>query len=49
MLQSKLIRLADCSSAPQMRSGASRMPQRYRHVPKRSTPVLSLFSAVVVK
>jgi len=45
MLQSKIIRLADCSSAPQMHLGVSRMPQRYRHVPKRPTQFLSLFSA----
>jgi len=45
MLQSKMIWLADCSSAPQMHLGVSRMPQRYRHVPKRPTPVLNLFSA----
>ena len=45
MLQSKIIWLADCSSAPQMHLGVSRMPQRYRRVPKRPTPVLSLFCA----
>ena len=28
-----------------MHLGVSRMPQRYRHIPKRPTPVLSLFSA----
>ena len=38
--------LADCHSAPQMHLGVSRMPQRYRHVPKRPTPVLSLLSAI---
>jgi len=45
MVQSKVIWLAGCSSAPQMHLGVSWMPQRYRHVPKRPTPVLSLFSA----
>ena len=45
MLQSKIIWLADCSSAPEMHLGVSSMPQPYRHVPKRPTPVLSLFSA----
>ena len=45
ILQSKIICLADCSLAPQMELGVSRMPQRYRHVPKRPTPILSLFSA----
>jgi len=47
MLQSKMILLADCCSAPQMHLGVSSMPLRYRHVPKRPTPVLSLslFSA----
>ena len=45
MLQSNVIRLADCSSAPQMHLGVSSMPQRYRHVPKGPTPLLSLFSA----
>ena len=43
--QSKIILLADCSSAPQTHLGVSGMPQRYRHVSKRLTPVLSLFSA----
>ena len=45
MLQSKIIWLADCSSAPQVHLGVSGMPQRYRYVPKRPTPFLSLFSA----
>jgi len=45
MLQSKIIWLADCSSAPQMHLGVSSMLQRYRHLPKRPTPVLSVFSA----
>jgi len=45
MLQSKIIWLADCSSAPQMHLGVSSMPQRYMHVPKRLAPVLSLVSA----
>ena len=35
----------DCTSAPQMHLGVTRMPQWYRHLPKRPTPVLSLFSA----
>jgi len=43
--QSKIIWLGDCSSAPQMHLDVSSMPRRYRHVPKRPTPVLSLFSA----
>ena len=47
MLQSKIIRLVDCSSAPQMHLGVSRMPQRCRHVPKRPMPVLSLQYSVL--
>jgi len=45
MSQSKIIWLTDCSSAPQMHLGVSSMPQRDRYVPKRSTQVLSPFSA----
>jgi len=45
MLQSKILWLADCPPASQMHLGVSRMPQRYRHVSKRPTPVLGLFSA----
>jgi len=45
MPQSRIIWMADCSSAPQTHLGVSSMPQRYRHVPKRPTPVLTLFSA----
>ena len=45
MLQSKIVRLAYCSSAPQMHLGVSSMPQRYKHVPKRPAPVLNLFCA----
>ena len=45
MLQAKIIWLADCSSASQVHLGVSRMFQQYKNVPKRPTPVLSLFSA----
>ena len=45
MSQSSIVWIADCSLAPQMHLGVSSMPQRWRHVPKRPTPVLNQFSA----
>ena len=44
-LPSKIRWLVNCSSAPQLQLGISNKPQGYRHVPRRRTPVLSLFSA----
>ena len=45
MSQSKIIWLADCSSAPQMHLGVSNKNLWYKRVPKRPTPVLNLFRA----